>query len=1073
MVDANGDRIDFDYGPGRQLTGIRHSGGHHIEVTAEAGLVTGFRLRDGEETIPLVRFSYTDRRLTEVLNSSGRPMRYSYDLAGRVTRWEDRNGQWHGYHYDAAGRVVRTEGSGGALTGEWVYEGPVTTYTDAAGHATRMEFNESHQLVRETDPLGHVTVSEWDEYNRLLSRTDPLGRTHRYAYTETGRLAVLTRPDGRQELAEYDEHDRLTTVVEADGAVWHHTYDERGFPASSVDPAGGRIEYAFDDRGRLTAVTDPLGGVIRAESDAAGRPLAVTDRLGGTTRYTRDQLGRVVTTTGPLGELTTFRWTVEGGLRSVTLPDGSTEQWRYDGEGNQVEHADPQGRLTHTETTHFDLPARQVRSDGTSLEYDYDRMLRLSAVREPNGMSWQFRYDAAGRLVSETDFDGRESRYRYDAAGQLVEQVNAAGEVTRYVRDLLGNVVEKHTGDSVSTFEYDPAGRLVRAVNADAEVVIERDVLGQELRETVNGRVLESRYDAAGRRVYRRTPSGAESFWAYDADHQPTGLRTGGRTLSFGTDLAGREVERLLDTGVVLAQRWDARSRLTEQHVSAVAGGGTQVKQIQQRQYRYRADDNVEAIEDRLAGNRAFDLDATGRVIGVRGAGRSERYAYDHVGNVVDAAWPAAEPDAQGPREYQGTRLQAAGGLAYRYDALGRVVTRQRKRLSRKPDTWHFSWGAGDRMTGVVTPDGTRWRYRYDAFGRRVSKQRLTPDGTGVAEQIDFTWDDVTLVEQVHDGRHATTWNHRERAGVPITQAERVRTGAAEWVDGEFYSIVTDLIGTPTELVDVRGNLVWQARSTLWGEPLPAAGGPAGTPLRFPGQYFDAETGLHYNLHRYYDPATARFTSNDPLGLAPSPNPAAYVPNPVTWADPLGLTGSPGGCGSGSRNIVYRNLRDKEDDGGPEDPRLGLVAKNPMKGKLPNGGPMRKAPSKEAKETEHYPQGEINYDKLGVPSGHVGSGSKKNFADRFISTTKSLEVAEQWRRPGQRMVAIDLDVHRRANPGFGNVIDVSTKEGQDFATKWFGGGWGMRAENYGKDSQEVLLTGTVPVDAMSMVHPRP
>ncbi|MFJ3926265.1 RHS repeat-associated core domain-containing protein [Streptomyces sp. NPDC090022] len=63
------------------------------------------------------------------------------------------------------------------------------------------------------------------------------------------------------------------------------------------------------------------------------------------------------------------------------------------------------------------------------------------------------------------------------------------------------------------------------------------------------------------------------------------------------------------------------------------------------------------------------------------------------------------------------------------------------------------------------------------------------------------------------------------------------------------------------------------------------------TRRRHPGQSFDAETGLHYNLHRYYDPHTGRYISPDPLGLAPSTNPYAYVPNPFVLSDPLGLAG--------------------------------------------------------------------------------------------------------------------------------------------------------------------------------------
>jgi RHS repeat-associated protein len=87
----------------------------------------------------------------------------------------------------------------------------------------------------------------------------------------------------------------------------------------------------------------------------------------------------------------------------------------------------------------------------------------------------------------------------------------------------------------------------------------------------------------------------------------------------------------------------------------------------------------------------------------------------------------------------------------------------------------------------------------------------------------------------------------------------------------------------------MEGELAWRTRSTLWGTTAVARGATADTPLRHPGQYADPETGLHYNLNRHYDPATARYMSADPLGLGPAPNPVAWVQNPLVWADPLGL----------------------------------------------------------------------------------------------------------------------------------------------------------------------------------------
>jgi RHS repeat-associated protein len=133
------------------------------------------------------------------------------------------------------------------------------------------------------------------------------------------------------------------------------------------------------------------------------------------------------------------------------------------------------------------------------------------------------------------------------------------------------------------------------------------------------------------------------------------------------------------------------------------------------------------------------------------------------------------------------------------------------------------------------------------------------------------------------------------------------------WYDEQFYAIVTDLVGTPTELLDDDGRLTARRRTTLWGADLSGAdpGAETGTeicPLRFPGQYWDPETQLAYNHFRHYDPETARYASPDPLGLAAAPNPRSYVSNPLHWADPLGLApgtyrGAPGFIGDARRTV--------------------------------------------------------------------------------------------------------------------------------------------------------------------------
>ncbi|MCA1709134.1 MAG: RHS repeat-associated core domain-containing protein, partial [Actinobacteria bacterium] len=317
--------------------------------------------------------------------------------------------------------------------------------------------------------------------------------------------------------------------------------------------------------------------------------------------------------------------------------------------------------------------------------------------------------------------------------------------------------------------------------------------------------------------------------------------------------------------------------------------------------YGYRPGGYVTDIHDHLSGTRRFDLDPVGRITEVHGVGWTERYAYDQAGNITDAAWPTPQADStvgdpRGEREYAGTLLRRAGNVRYQYDAQGRITLRQQKRLSAKPRTWHYTWDADDRLVAVTTPDGQHWRYHYDPFGRRTAKQRLGTDGSGVAEQVDFTWDGVVLAEQTHTGGpddpgRNTVWDWEPDSFRPLGQTERTALHDApqEWVDEQFYAIVTDLVGTTTEMVGPDGNLAWHPRATLWGTVVDGSTDGASCPLRFPGQYFDPETQLSYNYHRYYDSATGGYYASDPLGLAGGSNPHRYVSNPLGWMDPLGL----------------------------------------------------------------------------------------------------------------------------------------------------------------------------------------
>ncbi|MFB7278440.1 putative T7SS-secreted protein [Streptomyces hydrogenans] len=886
--DRNGNWIAFEYDDESGApTSITHHGGYHLRLTTTEGRITALHLAgaapDGSDQ-EILRYGYTDGHLTAVTNSSGRPLRFDCDEHGRITAWTDTNGSRFGYVYDDQDRCTYQSGTNGHLetTFSWDDVDPVTghrmtTLTTGSGRTERHLINGRSQVVAEIDPLGAVTRFTYDHRHRLLSRTDPLGHASRTEYDGEGRPVLMERPDGRQVRVDYDDNGMPTRITATDGTVTHQTFDARGNRISVTTPSGARTEFTYDASGRLTAVTDPLGSTTRLTLDTRGLPVEITDPLGATTRYEHDAFGRTVRVTDPLGAVTRLEWTVEGRPSRRVAPDGTAESWTYDGEGNPLTHTDVLGGTTRFAYTDFDLLTSRTDSDGVRHEFTHDMDLRLTRVTNPLGLTWEYTYDPAGRQVSETDFDDRTLHYTYDAAGRLSSRVNGLGKSIRFERNVLGQTVRKEAaGSGVTTYAYDVFDELAEAVGPDARLERLRDRYGRLKSETVNGRTLTYTYDELGRRVGRTTPGGAVSTWTYDAAGRRTKLTASGREVAFSFDAVGREVGRAIGDFVSLASSYDDMNRLTGQEVASRTG------RLQHRTYAYRPDGTPTSVTDALTGTRHFDLDGAGRVTAVRADSWTERYAYDEAGNQTKADWPTRHPShaATGPRSYEGTRITSAGSVRYEHDAQGRTVLRQKTRLSRKPDTWRYEWDPEDRLTAVTTPDGTVWRYTYDPLGRRVSKQ-------SALETVHFTWDGITLCEQTTD-RIVVTWDH---AGLrPLSQTER-RTDTD---DDRFFAIVTDLIGTPTELVDESGELAWRTRATLWGTTTWNKTATAYTPLRFPGQYFDPESGLHYNYFRYYDPESARYLSQDPLGLAPADNPFTYVQNPHLWADPLGL--APEGC---------------------------------------------------------------------------------------------------------------------------------------------------------------------------------
>ncbi|SHI96681.1 Putative deoxyribonuclease RhsC [Vibrio aerogenes CECT 7868] len=243
------------------------------------------------------------------------------------------------------------------------------------------------------------------------------------------------------------------------------------------------------------------------------------------------------------------------------------------------------------------------------------------------------------------------------------------------------------------------------------------------------------------------------------------------------------------------------------------------------------------------------------------------------------------------------------GRFKYVYDECGRVTTKTESKDGFRPQTTKFIWNDEDRLTHIELPDGTRYRYRYDPFGRRIAKECLKTQ-----TETHYLWDGNTVVQQskmTADGTQlqSTEYLYEPDTFRPLAQITTDHDTGRE----RLHYIVTDHAGTPQELCTPDGEIQWQGDQHLWGKYqqqrtqvnrgyLEQVANDAITcDLRYQGQIEDRESGLYYNLNRYYDAESGQYLSPDPIGFAGGLRPQAYVDNPMEWADPLGLAKCPKG----------------------------------------------------------------------------------------------------------------------------------------------------------------------------------
>ncbi|MCK6710110.1 DUF6531 domain-containing protein [Enterobacter cloacae] len=914
-----GNDILFEWNADNTLHALTDSAGQRVVCRYDRGRLASAWLDD---EICLVSYAYDEQRQLVCVTGRGGSVRRRFRWQdGLMSAHEDANGLLSEYRWreiDGLPRVVGFRHSGGEqLTFEYDFENGIRRAIRDDGAQANWLIDDDDNVARFTDydgrqttfvyrdgelsdvilPGGAMRCSTWDKYGRMTSETDPAGRRTEYYW--------------------YRLTDRITRTVYPDGTSSQAMYDLRGRLLSETDPAGNAIAYHYPDEEENLpeSITDALGGVVRLVWNIQGLLTQRTDCSGSVTRFSYDRFGQLIASEDAEGNITRREWNNAGLLSAVIHPDGSRESLVWNERGQLTGWRDPLESEVRWAYNALGLPVSLTDRIGRVRQWRYDPRGNLLRLDNGNGAEYRFTYDAVGRPLSETRPDETVRHMEWDARGFLC----ALEENGRPAAD--GGIARR-----VQQFSYDDSGLLIGRTQRHAEYRYVRDLSGQITRirrtPTAEGVALgiESdeiayRHDAAGRVLSESGINGAVGY-EWDALSNLTGLTLPGEqklawlhygsghvsAIRFGQQLVTeftrdrlhREIRRTQGAREQLRQ-YDSLGRRTLQRSELSTEVTLPEQAILERLYRYTARGELSGVSDTLRGEVDYGYDAEGRLLkhyeARQGHSRAQ-FSYDAADNL------AANDDAVPVTD---NRLQHWQALFMKYDHWGNLVSRRNGLYEQ-----HYAYDAENRLVSAhgTGPEGRfEAHYHYDALGRRTRKIVTTAHGT---TETRFLWQGYRLLqEQQQTGLCSTYIYDPNEAWSPLARVDHLR----DQNSGEIYWFNTDLNGAPLEVTDERGAVRWSGQYGSFGEVRHQSEGfsrvvnrtaMAHQPLRYAGQYADGETGLHYNLFRYYDPQVGRFIVQDPIGLNGGWNLYQYAPNPLGWIDPTGLSRYPGVDFSGS-----------------------------------------------------------------------------------------------------------------------------------------------------------------------------
>lgn len=765
--------------------------------------------------------------------------------------------------YDALGRVVRVTVPGDDHTATMVTRSDYddgedsVTVTDPDGAVTKAWFDAQGNVVKRRDARNHDWLMEYDPAGNLIRETDPLGQDTEYQYDRDGYLRKTRYPDGREVELRYDFYGNVVESLNAKGHKHSFRYRSDGQLVEERDESGRVVQkHQYDAYGRHVAAADMADNITVYRYDTGEGPWAsptgIAFHSAGAAFYEQSfsfnkRFQPYATFVQADGQVSRSETKYDAAGRPIAEVDPlqKVSSTRYNLHGEVVGGTNKKGDITTTERDrHGRVTAVWIERPGEARRlvgrFSYYASGKLKEEIRPLGQTWTYAYHPTGELKSLTDSKGQSIRYDFDGAGRMVSErwfaslsATEPAYVVSYEYDANGNVVAWDDGAQRGESEYDANGKETHYTQSYGSFSLsyryEYDVTGQKSAFIgADGVRLEYRYDQAGRL---------------------TSLGVAGQLAMAMDDYKWNRPRTIYYPGAQQFLNYNGKLQLADSRSKSLLS--TSLQHEERNVYNLRGE-LTQKTENGLV--KGYQYDAESMLTGVTENGSSsESFAYDVAGNrIAEKGTSLIEHDGN-------NRLVRYGDTRYQWDDNGNLVketTGTRVRV--------FVWDIKNRLVRIEDGAGTVVaRYGYDPFNRRVWKE------VGGKRTHFFYAHEGLIAETDERGKIETQygWKPDGLWGTdPLWQKVR----------GVTFFYHNDHLGTPKLMVSQQGVVVWRGKHAAFGamqaEVVPGIGiaGEDGVPiqvennLRFPGQYFDAESGFSYNWNRYYDAWSGRYVSEDP-----------------------------------------------------------------------------------------------------------------------------------------------------------------------------------------------------------------